>query len=72
MRNFMRVLTAVLVVVAMTTVGASKAQAGFITSLGQLQVDGTVNWNQFGPALTTLGGGDWATVNGFPNTSVSV
>jgi len=72
MRNFMRVLTAVLVVAAMTTVGVSKAQADFITSLGQIQVDGTVNWNQFGPTGTILGGGDWATVTGLPNTSVSV
>jgi len=72
MRNFVRVLTAALVVVAMTTVWVSQAQAGFITSLSQIQQDGTVNWNQFGPALTTLGGGNWATVNGIPNTSVSV
>ena len=42
MRNFMRVLTAVLVVAAMTTVGVSKAQADFITSLGQIQQDSTV------------------------------
>ena len=72
MRYFVRVLTAVLVAAAMTTVWVSKAQAGFITSLGQIQVDGTTNWNQFGPTGTILAGGDWAMVNGVPNTSVSV
>ena len=55
MRYFVRVLTAVLVVVAMTTVGVSKAQADFITSLGQIQQDGTYDWGSLAAPGSSIG-----------------
>ena len=70
MRYFMRVLTAALVVAGMTTVGASKAQADFITSVSQLQVDGTMNPNQFGPAFTQLPGPQFGSMSGVVTTSI--
>lgn len=59
-------------VAMMLFVHVSQAQASFITSLDQLQVNGTFTWNALGFNGQGFGGPQSAVLPGIPNTSLTI
>jgi hypothetical protein len=62
----------ILVMVAVLCGHLSFARADFITSINQLQVDGSVNWGVLGPNGFGFGGPQFTELPGIPNTSLLV